>query len=37
MLVNYQTNYRQPSFGRFRFSDNAKKVVLSKINTPAKF
>lgn len=37
MLVNNQTNYRQPSFGRFRFSDNAKKVVLGKINTPAKF
>ena len=37
MLVNYQTNYRQPSFERFRFNDNAKKVVLNKINTPAKF
>ena len=37
MLVNYQTNYCQPSFERFRFSDNAKKVVLNKINTPAKF
>ena len=37
MLVNYQTNNRQPSFGRFRFSNNAKEVVLSKINTPAKF
>ena len=36
-LVNSQTNYRQPSFGRFRFSNNAKEVVLSKINTPAKF
>ena len=37
MLVNYQTNYHQPAFGRFRFSNNAKEVVLSKINTPAKF
>lgn len=31
MLVNYQTNNRQPSFGRFRFSNNAKEVVSDKI------
>ncbi len=30
MLVNYQTNYRQPSFERFRFSDNAKKSCFKQ-------
>ena len=36
MLVNYQTNNSQPTFGRFRFSDKAKELILNKVNTPAK-